>query len=101
MDLLVQVINRYQPAIISLTSFSHTVHILVINEKHPSVRLVLYYLALVIVTPACPGSSPGASIQMPEPPQLVPFLVEEQRLYSELLLGDGAPQTISKGAPLR
>ncbi|KAK3563402.1 hypothetical protein QTP86_024179, partial [Hemibagrus guttatus] len=56
-----------------------------------------------IVSPACPGSSPGPlpggacpehlsretsrrhPKQMPEPPQLPPFDVEEQRLYSELL----------------
>ncbi|KAK3562882.1 hypothetical protein QTP86_011118 [Hemibagrus guttatus] len=62
-----------------------------------------------IVSPACPGSSPwslpgGACPehlpretsrrhpkQMPEPPQLSPFDVEEQWLYSELLLGDRAP----------
>ncbi|KAK3539729.1 hypothetical protein QTP70_012877 [Hemibagrus guttatus] len=36
---------------------------------------------------------------MPEPPQLPPFDVEEQRLYSELLPGDRAPYPISKGAP--
>ncbi|KAK3553840.1 hypothetical protein QTP70_012194 [Hemibagrus guttatus] len=36
---------------------------------------------------------------MPEPPQLAPFDVEEQRLYSELLLGGRAPYPISKGAP--
>ncbi|KAK3517922.1 hypothetical protein QTP70_027538 [Hemibagrus guttatus] len=36
---------------------------------------------------------------MPEPPQLSPFDVEEQRLYSELLPGDRAPYPISKGAP--
>ncbi|KAK3533046.1 hypothetical protein QTP70_006603 [Hemibagrus guttatus] len=36
---------------------------------------------------------------MPEPPQLPPFDVEEQRLYSELLPGDRAPHPISKGAP--
>ncbi|KAK3573282.1 hypothetical protein QTP86_019394 [Hemibagrus guttatus] len=59
-----------------------------------------------IVSPTCPGSSPeplpgGACPehlsretsrrhpkQMPEPPQLPPFDVEEQRLYSELLPGD-------------
>ncbi|KAK3511436.1 hypothetical protein QTP70_008680 [Hemibagrus guttatus] len=35
---------------------------------------------------------------MPEPPQLSPFDVEEQRLYSELLPGDSAPYPISKGA---
>ncbi|KAK3542113.1 hypothetical protein QTP86_015541, partial [Hemibagrus guttatus] len=35
---------------------------------------------------------------MPEPPQLPPFDVEEQRLYSELLPGDRAPYLISKGA---
>ncbi|KAK3569260.1 hypothetical protein QTP86_026593 [Hemibagrus guttatus] len=37
--------------------------------------------------------------QMPEPPQLPPFDVEEQRLYSELLPGDRAPYPISKGVP--
>ncbi|KAK3562082.1 hypothetical protein QTP86_027175 [Hemibagrus guttatus] len=70
-----------------------------------------------IVSPACPGSSPGSlpggacpehlpretfwrhSKQMPEPPQLSSFDVEEQRLYSELLPGDRAPYPISKGAP--
>ena len=36
---------------------------------------------------------------MPEPPQLAPLNVEEQRLYSELLLGDRAPHPISKEAP--
>ncbi|KAK3574391.1 hypothetical protein QTP86_006581 [Hemibagrus guttatus] len=59
-----------------------------------------------IVSPACPGSSlgslPGGTCpehlprkmsrrhpkQMPEPPQLSPFDVEEQRLYSKLLSGD-------------
>ncbi|KAK3568217.1 hypothetical protein QTP86_000205 [Hemibagrus guttatus] len=59
-----------------------------------------------IVSPACPGSSPGPlpggacpehlsretsrrhPKQMPEPPQLPPFDVEEQRLYSKLLPGD-------------
>ncbi|KAK3512968.1 hypothetical protein QTP70_033400 [Hemibagrus guttatus] len=69
-----------------------------------------------IVSPACPGSSPGPlpggacpehlpretsrrhPKQMPEPPQLPPFDVEEQRLYSELLPGDRAPYPISKGA---
>ncbi|KAK3534941.1 hypothetical protein QTP70_002024 [Hemibagrus guttatus] len=69
-----------------------------------------------IVSPACPGSSPGPlpggacpehlpretsrrrPKQMPEPPQLCPFDVEEQRLYSELLPGDRAPYPISKGA---
>ncbi|KAK3572156.1 hypothetical protein QTP86_022232 [Hemibagrus guttatus] len=70
-----------------------------------------------IVSPACPGSSPGPLPggacpehlsretsqrhlkQMPEPPQLPPFDVEEQRLYSELLPGDRAPYPISKGVP--
>ncbi|KAK3527484.1 hypothetical protein QTP86_023019, partial [Hemibagrus guttatus] len=70
-----------------------------------------------IVSSACPGSSPGPlpggacpehlsretswrhPKQMPEPPQLPPFDVEEQRLYSELLPGDRAPYPISKGAP--
>ncbi|KAK3544053.1 hypothetical protein QTP86_000397 [Hemibagrus guttatus] len=70
-----------------------------------------------IVSPACPGSSPGPlpggaclehlsretsrrhPKQMPEPPQLPPFDAEEQWLYSELLPGDRAPYPISKGAP--
>ncbi|KAK3560234.1 hypothetical protein QTP86_002183 [Hemibagrus guttatus] len=70
-----------------------------------------------IVSPACPGSSPGPlpggacpehlpretsrrhPKQMPEPPQLLPFDVEEQRLYSELLPGDRAPYPISKETP--
>ncbi|KAK3507438.1 hypothetical protein QTP70_020628 [Hemibagrus guttatus] len=70
-----------------------------------------------IVSPACPGSSPGPlpggacpihlpretsrrhPKQMPEPPQLSPFNVEEQRLYSKLLPGDRAPYPISKRAP--
>ena len=70
-----------------------------------------------IVTPACPGSflgsppsgacqehlprkaSRGHPIKMPEPPQLAPLDVEEQRLYSELLQGDRAPHPVSKGAP--
>ncbi|KAK3546361.1 hypothetical protein QTP70_025767 [Hemibagrus guttatus] len=41
----------------------------------------------------------GHPKQMPKPPQLSPFDVEEQRLYSELLPGDRAPYPISKGAP--
>ncbi|KAK3516971.1 hypothetical protein QTP70_029109 [Hemibagrus guttatus] len=70
-----------------------------------------------IVSPTCPGFStgslPGEACpehlpretsrrhlkQMPEPPQLSPFDVEEQRLYSELLPGDRAPYPIAKGAP--
>ncbi|KAK3506531.1 hypothetical protein QTP70_006559 [Hemibagrus guttatus] len=36
---------------------------------------------------------------MPEPLQLSPFDVEEQRLYSKLLPGDRAPYPISKGVP--
>ncbi len=36
---------------------------------------------------------------MPEPHQLGPLDVEEQRLYSELLPSDWAPHPISKGAP--
>ncbi|KAI2645722.1 Biotin synthase [Labeo rohita] len=36
---------------------------------------------------------------MPEPPQLASLDVEEQRVYSELLLSDRAPHPISKGAP--
>ncbi|KAK3560409.1 hypothetical protein QTP86_008470 [Hemibagrus guttatus] len=42
------------------------------------------------------GDVPGDA---PKPPQLLPFDVEEQRLYSKLLPGDGAPYPISKGAP--
>ncbi|KAI3364866.1 hypothetical protein L3Q82_001057 [Scortum barcoo] len=59
-----------------------------------------------IVSPACPGSSPGPPPggtclehlpreasrghpkQMPKPPQLTPLDVKEQRLYSELLPSD-------------
>ncbi|KAI3356345.1 hypothetical protein L3Q82_017575, partial [Scortum barcoo] len=60
-----------------------------------------------IVSPVCPGSSPGPPPpggtclehlpreasrghpkQMPEPPQLTPLDVKEQRLYSKLLLSD-------------
>ncbi|KAK3559006.1 hypothetical protein QTP86_000109 [Hemibagrus guttatus] len=70
-----------------------------------------------IVSPVCPWSSPGSlpsgacpehlpretsrrhPKQMPKPPQLSPFDVEEQRLYSELLPGDRAPYPISKGLP--
>ena len=70
-----------------------------------------------IVTPACPGPSSGSHpggacqehllrkasrghpIEMPEPRQLAPLDVEEQRLYSKLLPGDRAPHPISKGAP--
>ncbi|KAK3523071.1 hypothetical protein QTP86_012652 [Hemibagrus guttatus] len=37
--------------------------------------------------------------QMPEPPQLAPLDVEEQRLYSKLLPGDRASYPISKGVP--
>ncbi|MEQ2246496.1 hypothetical protein ILYODFUR_039109 [Ilyodon furcidens] len=36
---------------------------------------------------------------MPEPPQLAPFNVEEQRLYSEPLPDGRAPHPISKGVP--
>ncbi|KAK3567625.1 hypothetical protein QTP86_020275 [Hemibagrus guttatus] len=51
-----------------------------------------------------PGTPPQGHVlghpkQMPKPPQLSPFDVEEQRLYSELLPGDRAPYPISKGAP--
>ncbi|KAI3373181.1 hypothetical protein L3Q82_006505 [Scortum barcoo] len=59
-----------------------------------------------IVSPACPGSSPGPTPggtylehlpretsrghpkQMPKPPQLTPLDVKEQQLYSELLPSD-------------
>ena len=36
---------------------------------------------------------------MPEPPQLTPLDVEEQRLYSEPLLDVRAPHSISKAEP--
>ncbi|KAK3543486.1 hypothetical protein QTP70_023211, partial [Hemibagrus guttatus] len=84
----------------------------------PQELLIHFYSAVIdIVSPACPGSSPEPlpggvcpehlpremsqrrPKQMPEPPQLPPFDVEEQRLYSELLPGDRAPYPISKGAP--
>ncbi len=70
-----------------------------------------------IIPPACLGSCPGSlpggtrpehlprkasrrhPEQLPEPPQLAPLNVEEQRLYSELLPSDRAPHPISKGAP--
>ncbi|KAK3560940.1 hypothetical protein QTP86_023134, partial [Hemibagrus guttatus] len=58
-----------------------------------------------IVSAACPGSehlpretSRRHPKQMPEPPQLSPFDVEELRLYYEPLLGDRALYPISKGA---
>ncbi|CAM4549908.1 unnamed protein product [Leuciscus chuanchicus] len=71
-----------------------------------------------IVPPACPRSSPGSPPggtclehlpgkasrrhpeKMPEPPQLAPLDVEEQRLYSELLPSDQASHPISKGGGL-
>ena len=37
--------------------------------------------------------------QMSKPPQLAPFEVEEQWLYSELPLNGGAPHPISKAEP--
>ncbi|MEQ2311570.1 hypothetical protein AMECASPLE_021524 [Ameca splendens] len=37
---------------------------------------------------------------MPEPPQLAPLDVEEQRLYSEPLPDGRAPHPISKGVPV-
>ncbi|XDV11088.1 hypothetical protein PO909_000118 [Leuciscus waleckii] len=70
-----------------------------------------------IVPPACPWSSsgpppvgtcpehlPGKATrrhqeQMPEPPQLAPLDVEEQRLYSELLPSDRASHPLSNGSP--
>ncbi|KAM9705111.1 thioredoxin reductase 1, cytoplasmic-like isoform 2-T2 [Menidia menidia] len=70
-----------------------------------------------IVPPAGPGSSSGPSPggtspehlprevarrhpdQMPEPPQLAPLHVEEQRLYSEPLPDGRASHPISKGEP--
>ena len=53
-----------------------------------------------IVAPACPGSSSGLlSMEHARNTQLAPLDAEEQRLYSELLPGDRAPQPISKGAP--
>lgn len=69
-----------------------------------------------IVPPTCPSPSlrspPGGTFpeqlsreakrhrrQIPEPPRLVPLNVEEQRLFSELLLGDRAPHPVPNGAP--
>ncbi|MED6274144.1 hypothetical protein CHARACLAT_013499 [Characodon lateralis] len=66
---------------------------------------------------ACPGPSPrltprgtclghllreasrGQPKQMPEPPQLTPFDVEEQQFYSKLLSNDRGPHPISKLVP--
>ncbi|KAK3539302.1 hypothetical protein QTP86_034163 [Hemibagrus guttatus] len=49
---------------------------------------------------ACPEHLPReTSRKHPGGPQLAPFNVEEQRLYSEFLSGDRAPYPISKGAP--
>ena len=50
-----------------------------------------------------PGTPPEEGVQghpkqMPKPPQLAPLDVEEQQLYSELLPGDRASHSISKGA---
>lgn len=36
---------------------------------------------------------------MPEPAQLASLVVDEQWLYSKLLLGDRAPHSFSKGVP--
>lgn len=44
------------------------------------------------------GNTYGHPIQMPEPPQLSHLDVEEQQLYSKLLLVGRAPHPISKGA---
>ncbi|MED6250365.1 hypothetical protein ATANTOWER_031063 [Ataeniobius toweri] len=58
-----------------------------------------------IVPPACPGPPPGGTClenllgeasrrhpkQMPEPPQLTPLDVEQQRFHSELLKDGRAP----------
>ena len=70
-----------------------------------------------IVSPPCPGSSPGSPPsgtcpehltreasrrhpnQMPEPPHLAPLDAEEQRFYSEPLPDDWASHPISKGEP--
>ncbi|KAL3983525.1 myosin XVIII [Sarotherodon galilaeus] len=68
-----------------------------------------------IISPACPGSAPGPPpggtcpehltqeaprrhpCQMPEPSQLTPFDVEEQRVYSEPLPDGRTSHPISKG----
>ena len=68
-----------------------------------------------IVSPTCPGSSPGSPPsgtcpehltrdasrrhpnQMPEPAHLAPLDAEEQRFYSEPLPDDQASHPISKG----
>uniref|UniRef100_A0A3P9CS76 Uncharacterized protein n=1 Tax=Maylandia zebra TaxID=106582 RepID=A0A3P9CS76_9CICH len=68
-----------------------------------------------IISPACPGSAPGPPpggtclehltqqaprghpCQMPEPPQLAPFDVEQQLLYSEPLPDGRTSHPISKG----
>ena len=70
-----------------------------------------------IISLACPLSAPGSPPrwaclkhlptevsrrhpdQMPEPPQLVPLDIEEQRLYSEPLLDVRVPHPISKAEP--
>ena len=70
-----------------------------------------------IVSPTCPGSSPGSPPsgtcpehltrqasrrhpnQMPESPHLTPVNAEEQRFYSEPLPDDRASHPISKGEP--
>ncbi|KAK3525239.1 hypothetical protein QTP86_024945, partial [Hemibagrus guttatus] len=101
------------PTILLMTSLSQS-HFLQLFRRDPK---AFPGQPKDIVSPACPGSSPGPlpggacpehlsretswrhPKQMPEPPQLPPFDVEEQRLYSELLPGDRAPYPISKGAP--
>ncbi|KAK3514726.1 hypothetical protein QTP70_029193, partial [Hemibagrus guttatus] len=70
---------------------------------------VLLFLILTFTTGSLPGGACPEHLpremsrrhpkQMPEPPQLAPFNVEEQRLYSELFPGDRDPYPISEGAP--
>ena len=70
-----------------------------------------------VIPPACPGSAPRSPPsrtclkdlpreasrrhphQMPEPPQLAPLDMKEQRLYSESLPDVRAPHPISKAEP--
>ncbi|MED6247309.1 hypothetical protein ATANTOWER_023886, partial [Ataeniobius toweri] len=46
-----------------------------------------------------PPTSRRHPMQMPEPPQLAPLDVEDQRLYSELLPDGRAPHPVSEGVP--
>ncbi|KAI3367910.1 hypothetical protein L3Q82_026737, partial [Scortum barcoo] len=90
---------------------THLIHFLQLFRGTPR-RCLPGQLPRDIVSPACPGSSPGPPPggtclehlpreasrghpkQMPKPPQLTPLDVKEQRLYSELL-----PRPVTKGSP--